>query len=181
MSATHGIVLNVCDPVEVARKGLATACEKVVHVALHERLVGTCLVKIRHFGGAVNHAVSAGAGFRCGLLQVVPVLDDHAVFEAKDVEADFWPEEVVLGVSEDVVAIFKDTDGVDRRIGRHVLNENGYTFRARSHLQVVLDVLVRVDIRERDLIFSLKRLQEIDDLLFTARGMGPPRTSSFSE
>jgi len=51
--------------------------------------------------------------FRCGFLQVVPVLDDQAVFEAKDVEADSWPEEVVLGVSEDVVAIFKDTDGVD--------------------------------------------------------------------
>jgi hypothetical protein len=41
------------------------------------------------------------------------VLDDHAGFEAKDVEANFWPEEVVLGVGEDVVAIFKDTDGVD--------------------------------------------------------------------
>src|SRR6266436_9724149 len=36
----------------------------------------------------------------------------------------------------------------------------------------MLDVLVRVDVRERNRIFSLKRLQEIDDLLFTARGHG---------
>src|SRR5271169_6172522 len=32
----------------------------------------------------------------------------------------------------------------------------------------MLNVLVRVDIRERDQIFSLKRLQQIDDLLFAA-------------
>jgi hypothetical protein len=83
---------------------------------------------------AVDHRVSAGAGFGRGFLQVVPVLDDQAIFEAKDVEANLWPEEVVLGVSEDVIAIFKDTDGIDGRIGRHVLNEGGYTFRARSHL-----------------------------------------------
>src|SRR5882724_10027641 len=36
----------------------------------------------------------------------------------------------------------------------------------------MLNVFVRVDIRERNWIFSLKRLQEIDDLLFTARGHG---------
>src|ERR1700733_5313476 len=107
------IVLNVCDSVEVARKGLATACEKVVHVALHDRLIRLCLVEIRHRGGAVDHRVATGAEFGCGFLQVVPVLDDQAVFEAKDVEANFWPEEVVFSVSEDIIAVFKDTDGVD--------------------------------------------------------------------
>src|ERR1700731_312135 len=117
------IVLNVCDSVEVARKGLATACEKVVHVPLHERLIRLCLVEIRHRGGAVDHRVAAGAEFGCGLLQIVPMLDDQTIFEAKDVEADAWPEEVVLGGSEDIVAIFKYTDGVDRRIGRQFLNE----------------------------------------------------------
>ena len=76
-------------------------------------LLAPCLVEIRHLGGAVDHGVSAGAGFRCGFLQVVPVLDDQTIFEAKDVEANSWPEEVVLGVSEDIVAVFKDTDGVD--------------------------------------------------------------------
>ena len=89
---------------------------------------------IRRLGGAVDHSVSARAGFGRGLLQIVPVLDDQTIFEAKDVEADAWPEEVVFGVSEDIVAIFKHTDGVDRRIGRHVLNEGGHTCRARSHL-----------------------------------------------
>jgi hypothetical protein len=78
--------------------------------------------------------VSAGAGFGRGLLQIVPVLDDQTIFEAKDVEADAWPEEVVFGVSEDIVPIFKDADRIDRRIGRHVLNEGGHTCRARSHL-----------------------------------------------
>ena len=116
--------------------------------------------------------VSAGAAFRCGFLQVVPVLDDQAVFEAKDVEANFWPEEVVLGVSEDVVPIFKDADRIDGRIGRQVPDEGGDTCRTGSHLQVVLVVFIGIDIRERNRILGLKRLQEIDDLLFTARGHG---------
>ena len=110
----------------------------------------------------------AGAAFRCGFLQVVPVLDDQAVFEAKDVEANFWPEEVVLGVCEDIVPIFKDADRIDGRIGRHVLDEGGDTCRTGSHLQVVLDILIGIDICERNRIFGLKRLQQIDDLLFTA-------------
>ena len=84
--------------------------------------------------GAVDHRVSAGAGFGRGLLHIVPMLDDQTIFEAKDVETDAWPEEVVLSVSEDIIAVFKDTDGVDGRIGRHLLNEGGYTFRAGSHL-----------------------------------------------
>src|ERR1700733_14925240 len=100
------------------------------------------------------------------------MLDDQGILVAEDVKSDAWSEEVVLRVSEDIVPIFKDADRVDGRIGRHVLDEGGDTCRARSHLQVVLDVLVRVDIRERGWIFSLKRLQEIDDLLFTARGHG---------
>ena len=31
-----------------------------------ECLVGTCLVEIRHLGGAVDHGVSAGVGFQAG-------------------------------------------------------------------------------------------------------------------
>src|SRR5580693_6725697 len=107
------IVLNVLDSVEVARKGLATACEKVVHVALHERLIRLCPVEIRHRGGAVDHGVATGAEVGRGLLQIVPMLDDQTIFEAKDVEADAWPEEVVFSVREDIIAVFKDTDGVD--------------------------------------------------------------------
>jgi hypothetical protein len=75
-------------------------------------------------------------------------------------------------MGEDIVAIFKDTDGLDRRIGRHVLNESGHAGRARSYLQVVLYVFIRIDIREWHRVFGLKRLQEIDYLLFT--GKYPP-------
>jgi hypothetical protein len=70
-------------------------------------------VEIRHRGGAVDHRVAAGARFGRGLLQIVPMLDDQTIFEAKDVEANAWPEEVLFRVSEDIIAVFKDTDGVD--------------------------------------------------------------------
>src|ERR1700689_5043600 len=98
------------------------------------------------------------------------MLDDQGIFVAEDVKSDAWSEEVVLRVSEDIVPIFKNADRVDGRIDRHVLDEGGDTCRTGSHLQVVLDILIGIDIRERNRIFSLKRLQEIDDLLFTARG-----------
>src|ERR1700689_4932117 len=100
------------------------------------------------------------------------MLDDQGIFVAEDVKSDAWSEEVVLRVSEDIVPIFKDADRIDGRIGRQVLDEGGDTCRTGSHPQVVLDILIGIDIRERHWIFSLKRLQEIDDLLFTARGHG---------
>src|SRR5260370_32472483 len=174
------IVLNVFGTVEVAGKGLATACEKVVHVALHERLVGTCLVEIRHLGGAVDHSVSAWASFGRGLLQIIPMLDDHGIFVAEDVKSDAWSEKVVLRVSEDIVPIFKDADRIDGRIGRHVLDEGGDTCRTGSHLQVVLDILIGIDICERNRIFDLKRLQQLDDLLFTPDPPSHSHTISLS-
>src|ERR1700676_3444496 len=100
------------------------------------------------------------------------MLDDQGIFVAEDVKSDAWSEEVVLRVSEDIVPIFKDADRVDGRIGRHVLDEGGDTCRTGSHLQVVLDILIGIDICERNRIFGLKRLQQIDDLLFTAWGHG---------
>src|SRR5580692_7691625 len=171
-------MLNVLGSVEVRREGLPTACEKVLHIALHERLICIGLVQIGGDRGTVDHRVPAGATFGRGLLQIIPMLDDQTLFEAKDVEADAWPEEVVLRVSEDVVPIFKDADRVDGRIGRHVFDESGDTCRTGSHLQVVLDVLIGIDICERNRIFGFKRLQQIDDLLFTAGRHGSSGTIS---
>ena len=45
------------------------------------------------------------------------MLDDQAIFEPEDVESDAWSEEVVLRVGEDIIAIFKDADRIDGRIG----------------------------------------------------------------
>src|ERR1700678_3840872 len=96
------------------------------------------------------------------------MLDDQGIFVAEDVKSDAWSEEVVLGVSEDIVPIFKDADRIDGRIGRHVLDEGGDTCRTGSDLQVVLDIPIGIDICKWNRIFGLKRLQQIDNLLFTA-------------
>ena len=80
------------------------------------------------------------------------MLDDQAIFEPEDVKSDAWSEEVVLRVSEDIIAIFKDADRIDGRIGRHLLDEGGDACRARPDLQVVLDVFIRIDIRKRNRI-----------------------------
>src|ERR1700678_3761317 len=106
------------------------------------------------------------------------MLDDQGIFVAEDVKSDAWSEEVVLRVSEDIVPVFKDADRIDGRIGRHVLDEGGDPCRTGSHLQVVLDILIGIDIWERSRIFGLKRLQEIDDLLFAAGRHGPSVTIS---
>src|ERR1700689_394808 len=104
------------------------------------------------------------------------MLDDQGIFVAEDVKSDAWSEEVVLRVSEDIVPIFKDADRIDGGIGRHGLDEGGDTCRTGSHLQIVLDILLWIDICERNRIFGLKRLQEIDDLLFTAGRHGASGT-----
>src|SRR5258708_28882074 len=106
-------MLNVLGSVEVPREGLPTPCEKVLHIALHERLICIGLVQIGGDRGTVDHRVPAGARSGRGLLQIVPMLDDQTIFESKDIEANAWPEEVVLRMSEDIIAVFKDTDGVD--------------------------------------------------------------------
>src|SRR3984893_7429470 len=174
------IVLNVFGTVEVAGKGLATACEKVLHIALHERLICIGLVQIGGDRGTVDHRVPAGARFGRGLLQIIPMLDDQGIFVAEDVKSDAWSEEVVLRVSEDIVPIFKDAYRIDGRIGRHILDEGGDTGRTGSYLQVVLDILIGIDICERNRIFGLKRLQKIDDLLFTGGRHGSSGTISLS-
>jgi hypothetical protein len=109
------IVLDILDSVEIGGKAFATAAEEVVHVTLHQGLVCLGLVKPRGGGGAIDHAMPAGTGLGGGLLQVVPVLDDQALFKAKDVEADLRTEEIILRVGKDKVAILKDTDRVDLR------------------------------------------------------------------
>src|ERR1700678_1621797 len=106
------------------------------------------------------------------------MLDDQGIFVAEDVKSDAWSEEVVLRVSEDIVPIFKDADRIDGRIGRHVLDEGGDTCRTGSHLQVVLDIFIGIDICEGNRMFGFKRLQQLDDLLFTAACHGSSGTTS---
>jgi hypothetical protein len=113
-----GIVLDILRSVEVGGKGFSPAAKEVVHVTLHQGLVCLGLVKLRGDCGAIDHAMPAGAGLGGGLLQVVPVLDDQALFKAKDVEADLRAEEIVLRVGKDKVAILKDADRVDLCSGR---------------------------------------------------------------
>jgi hypothetical protein len=109
------MVLNVPITVAVARELVhLPVYENISDEAFNQRLVGLGLIKVAGLNGAIDHA--AAAGVRAGrLLQIVPMLDDLSVLESEDVEADSWPEDVVLRVGEDVVAILKDPDSVDAR------------------------------------------------------------------
>ena len=72
-----------------------------------------------------------------GLLEVVPVLDDEAAFEAEGGEADLGAEEV---------AVFEDADGVRaRRARRQQLQRRADAGRAIRGGEVVLDVLLGID------------------------------------
>ena len=124
-----------CDSVEVARKGLATACEKVVHVALHERLIR--IVSCRDQTPSVGPSIIVcplGLGsvaVSCKLSQCSTIRPSSKRKMSKPMRG---PKKLYSRVSEDIVAIFKDADRIDGRIGRHVLDEGGDTCRARSHL-----------------------------------------------
>jgi hypothetical protein len=86
-----------------------------------------------------------GARLRGGLLQIVPVLNDPALFEAKNVEADLRAEEIILCVGEDKVAILKDADRVDLRSRGQTLCKGSNAGRALAHVKVVLNVLGWID------------------------------------
>ena len=142
--------------VEVACEGLhAPIGEDVVDEGRHKRLVVQGPVEVDRFRRPVDHRPAAGI-WRRRLLQVVPVLDDPAVLEAEDIEADPRAEEVVVGVREDKVAVFEHADRIHPR------------------RQIVLDVFARMDHRSRTLITRLDGLEQVHDHLFTRRHASSP-------
>ena len=57
------------------------------------------------------------------LFQVVPVLNNFSIFEPKDIEPNLGPEEFVLGLRCDEVAIGKNPHGIYRGIVRQSRNQ----------------------------------------------------------
>ncbi len=169
MVGDPGIVLDVVDAVKIVGEFISAAGEEVVHIALHESFVGLGFVEVGGCGGAVDHGVAAWAGSAWSLLEVVPVLDGLAVFEAEDVEADLGAEEVVLGVEEDEIAILEDANGVDPggAFGES-LKDGGEAGQTIGYGEVVLRVAVGVDVSGRLSVIGLETLQKLDGLLFVA-------------
>src|ERR1700730_1802655 len=107
------VVLDVVVALEVARKFVLTTMEKVIHVGLHQHLVGLGLVEIRYCRRPINHRVATWTGLESGFLQIVPMFDNFPVFEAKDIETDLRAEEVVVGMENYEIAILKHTHRID--------------------------------------------------------------------
>jgi hypothetical protein len=93
------------------------------------------------------------------------MLDDLSVLESEDVDADLWPEDVVLGVGEDVVAILEDPDRVDVRALGDGFEQRVKARHAVSGSQVVLNVVVGVNHPDGLGRASSDGFQQIDDLL----------------
>src|SRR5262249_55053965 len=102
---------------------------------------------------AVRHTAPARVGRARRYLKIVPMLDDLAVFETKQVKANLRSEKIVLRVREDEVFVSERSHHVHaRRAGWQLCEHLGETGDAVGLAQVVLNELVRIDHRARTLI-----------------------------
>ena len=109
------IVLNVFIAAEVARQLFHPAIHQdVVDEGAHQLLVRVDLIQIPRLCRTIDHAVAAWVRTR-RLLKIVPMLDDLAVLEAEDVEANLRTEEVVVGMRENVITVFEHPRRVHAR------------------------------------------------------------------
>jgi len=140
-------VLVVVVAVEVTRKALHAAVhQNVVDECCNQILVDLRLAKVLRHRRPVDHRASARVGRVRRLLQVVPVLDDLAILEPENVEADLRAKEVVVGVRENEIAVSEHPYRVHlRRALWQGLQHGAEACKPVTDGKVVLDVLGRVD------------------------------------
>ena len=109
---------------------------------LDEGFVSGCLLKAAGRCGTVGHAVAVPGGGH-GFLQVVPMFHNQAIFKTEDVKTDFGTEEIVFGMSEDIIIVLKGPDHLDLETSwRPMLQQIAERRQPITNHEVVLDVLV---------------------------------------
>jgi TetR/AcrR family transcriptional regulator, copper-responsive repressor len=164
------VVLDIVIAVKVARKFIPAALQEVIHVGLHQGLVGLSLVQVRRRRRPVRHHMAAGIQLGGGILQVVPMLDHFSVFKAEDVKTHPVTDgKGVLGMGKHKVAILENAHDIHLgrpfRPGFHSCDESFHTI---ANGQVVLDVPAGVDVGEWLFVTRLDARQEFDDLLLVS-------------
>ena len=164
------VVLNVVIAVEIVGQVLRVlAHQHVVYEAAYKFFVRLGLVQVSDLGRTVNQRVSARISFLGSGHEVVPVLHNFAVLKTEDVKTDFRTEEIVVGLSHYIIAVLKDTYGVHAGFLR-VLSQHAHQFAEAGKTvlcaEVVLNVLVCVDVRNRFRCTCLNRFEQVEYLLF---------------
>lgn len=138
------------------------------------RLVLCSLIEVTDLRRTIGHAMSV-PGLSRRLLQVVPVLDNPAVFEPEDVEPRLvLSGEEILRMKDNILAVAEDSDGPYGRTG---LPESGERvenrFAAVGKREVVLDVGVQADVLlQRGPVSALESFENGDRFVFVCRFRG---------
>lgn len=135
-------VLDIPVTVEVAVKIRYDSFDvHVLYKLSDESLVFLCPSHVAGLYRTIYHGVSAGIGSGF-LLKVIPMLYDPFILEPEDVESDLWAEEIVVTVSENILAILERADGIHMsRALRKRLEELAQTRETILYSKIMLDVL----------------------------------------
>src|SRR5271165_2306626 len=132
----------------------------------HQSLVSLGLLQINCLGRSVNHRMTARVRRRRSLLEVVPVLDDLAVFKSENIKTNFRTKEIIVGVSKNPISILENAGSTNsRRIRRELLHYRPKSRQSVSDAKIMLDVFLRIYVTDGLVIPSFDTFQKLKDLL----------------
>src|SRR5688572_29785867 len=107
-------MLNIVISIKVPRKLIHfTVYQDILYETSHELFVLICFVQIFNFRSTIYHSMSARICRLWSFLEIIPVFHDLTVFPTENIKSDFWAEEVIVSMSERIIAVLKCTNCFD--------------------------------------------------------------------
>ena len=139
--------------------------EDIVDKPSHHGLVRFSFVEIRQFCRAVELCAPTWI-WRRDRAQIVPMLYDEAVFKPEHVKPGFRAKEIILGVSDDIVAVREHAFDIRAEaLGRRVLHNGTKPRQAIGDIQIVLNILFRIDVGDGRRVPGVKAVQQRGDFI----------------
>ena len=121
-------------------------------VVPNDRFVFLCVREIFGLGRTVRLGVATFVRSRRRLFGEDPLLDDQAFFHFENLEENFFAEQVSLGVRENIRAVLKRANRLQRTFHpRQMVDPRPHSINVTSRLRIMLFVFRRVDELDRKL------------------------------
>ncbi|HLB08889.1 MAG TPA: hypothetical protein VK617_05120 [Gemmatimonadaceae bacterium] len=129
----------------VGRPISVAAYDNHLKIFCGQGFVGVGLVEVSDLGRTVDLSATAAIGLSAFRLEVVPVLHNLTLLEPENVEADSWTGHVEFRLSNDVVAVGKDSDCVHSDVGRQASGPSPESLDAVLDLGIMLNKVLGID------------------------------------
>lgn len=169
-----GIVLNIIVTIEVFGQAVRVfTLQYVANKVFYELLIGIRFIEIGNLCRSIKRRATRRVLSAVISQEIIPVLNDLSIFKSEDVEARFTTKEVVVGMENDKVTIFKCANGIYFSF-LGIISERSQcyseSFKTIANGEVVLLIVFCVDMGYSFSIASLNRLQYSYCLIFIRKG-----------